>query len=147
MKKIFILTNAFLSFFIASVAQSSEIFTKNNKAVDGYDVVAFYKEKQPVKGVEHITYNWKNVTWIFSNQQNLDTFKSNPEKYAPQFGGYCAYGCSNGYKAPTQVDTWIILDDKLYFNYNQKVKESWFKNKDALIEKATKNWAKIKDNP
>jgi hypothetical protein len=145
MKKLFIIVTILFTNSIITNAQHSSVFIKNNKAIDGYDVVAFYKQNQPVKGIENISYIWNNATWNFSTQENLDSFKSNPQKYAPQFGGYCAYGCSNGYKAPTQIDTWTIVNNKLYFNYNLKVKQSWEKNKEALIPKAEENWNTIKD--
>jgi YHS domain-containing protein len=144
MKKILFTLVAILLVQISTQAQKTAVFTKNGKAIDGYDAVAFFTNKAPIKGEDAFMFTWNNVSWLFANQQNLDSFKTNPEKYAPQYGGYCAYGCSNGYKAPTQIDTWTIVDDKLYFNYNQKVKESWIKNKEALIIKANENWKKIK---
>jgi YHS domain-containing protein len=128
-------------------AQKSEIYTKDGKAVQGYDVVAFHLKQKPVVGDSSFSFKWKDANWYFENETNLKLFKENPEKYAPQFGGYCAYGCSDGtgHKAPTKIDTWTIVNEKLYFNYNLKVKEIWNKNQAELIEKAVKNWASIKD--
>jgi YHS domain-containing protein len=126
-------------------AQKSEVFAPAGKAIKGYDPVAFFKAAKPVMGADSLSYSWKGADWNFSSQQNLDSFKTNPEKYAPQYGGYCAYGTSAGHKAPTQTDTWTIVDGKLYFNYNGKVKEMWMKNQPALIEKANENWPAIKD--
>ncbi|HEY6900870.1 MAG TPA: YHS domain-containing (seleno)protein, partial [Puia sp.] len=83
--------------------------------------------------------------WCFSSPKNLEAFKASPEKYAPQYGGYCAYGTSQGHKAPTEVDTWTVLDGKLYFNYNQKVKAMWTKDQPALIKKADETWPTLKD--
>ena len=77
----------------------------------------------------------------------MESFKKSPEKYAPQYGGYCAYGTAGGHKAPTQTETWTIVDGKLYFNYNEKVKESWNKEQAKLIEKANTQWPLIKDKP
>jgi hypothetical protein len=71
-------------------------------------------------------------------------FAVDPEKYAPQYGGYCAYGTADGHKAPTETDTWTIDNNKLYFNYNQKVKELWNKDRPGLIKKADEQWPKIK---
>lgn len=138
------------SFFMAfgSVqSQKSEIYTKDGKAIQGYDVVAFYLQQKRVMGDSLIKTSWKDADWYFSSESNLKLFNLNPEKYAPQFGGYCAYGCSdgNGHKAPTKIETWTIVNEKLYFNYNLKVQEFWKKNQSALIEKAEKNWPQIKD--
>jgi YHS domain-containing protein len=127
-----------------SAAQKSEIFEKDGMAIKGYDVVAFHTEAKATKGLENFTYRWKDANWLFANQANLDMFKEDPEKYVPQYGGYCAYGTADGHKAPTETDTWTIRDKKLYFNYNKKVQEIWNKDQAGYIEKADKNWVEIK---
>lgn len=128
-------------------AQKSEVFITDGKAIKGYDPVAFFKESKPVKGVESLSYQYNDATWLFSSRTNLEAFKKDPEKYAPQYGGYCAYGTAGGHKAPTQTNTWTIVDGKLYFNYNDKVKESWNKQQAELIEKANTQWPLIKNKP
>jgi YHS domain-containing protein len=77
----------------------------------------------------------------------LESFKKSPEKFAPQYGGYCANGTAAGHKAPTQTDTWTIVNGKLYFNYNGKVKEMWNKQQASYIEKANTQWHIIKGRP
>lgn len=125
-------------------AQSSEVFISEGKAIRGYDPVAFFKDSQAVKGYDSLAYMYNNASWLFSSKENLEAFKNDPEKFAPQYGGYCAYGTASGHKAPTQTDTWTIVDGKLYFNYNTKVKQSWMKNQAVLIEKADKQWPVVK---
>jgi len=126
-------------------AQKSATFVQGDKAIRGYDPVAYFTESKPVKGNEKLIYNWNNTNWYFSSQQNLDLFKTSPEKYAPQYGGYCAYGLSNGYKAPTDADAWTIENGKLYLNYNTEVRDMWNKERKERIEKADKNWPQVKD--
>ena len=135
-----------LSISVAAIAQTSEVYQKDGIAINGYDAVAFFTEKMPVKGDRQFKYSYKNVDWLFSSSDNKELFKTSPEKYAPQYGGYCAFGTADGHKAPTQVNTWTIADDKLYFNYNMKVKDMWIKNMQPNIEKADKNWPTIKDS-
>ncbi|HVW61713.1 MAG TPA: YHS domain-containing (seleno)protein, partial [Puia sp.] len=94
---------------------------------------------------DSLMLQWNDATWYFASRENLESFKAAPEKYAPRYGGYCAYGTAQGHKAPTEVETWSILDGKLYFNYNQKVKEMWSKDRAAMIKKADQNWVMIKD--
>ena len=125
-------------------AQKAEIYSPGGKAIKGYDPLAFFTNSKPVMGADSLSFSWKGATWQFANRQNLQRFKANPEKYAPQYGGYCAYGTSQGHKAPTEVDTWTIFNDKLYFNYNQKVKEIWIKDEPGYIQKADKQWPEIK---
>ncbi len=130
---------------LAATAQKSEVFVTNGIAIKGYDPVAFFTESKAEKGSDAFTYKWKEATWLFSTEDNLNAFKENPEKYAPQYGGYCAYGTADNHKAPTETDTWTIVNGKLYFNYNANVKKEWNKQKDALIKKADTNWISIKD--
>lgn len=135
----------FLVVFTNLQAQKSAVFVADGAAIRGYDAVAFFKESKPVLGDKKFAYTWNTAEWLFANQENLDAFKASPEKYAPQFGGYCAYGTADGHKAPTEIDTWTVLNDKLYFNYNKKVQEYWKKDQTNLIKKAEKKWELIKD--
>ena len=145
MKKMLLSLSVSLLACLSLVAQQSSKFTKSDKAIRGYDPVAYFKESKPVLGSEKLVLKWNNSNWYFSSQRNLDLFKANPEKYAPQYGGYCAYGLSNGYKAPTDADAWTIENGKLYLNYNKEVREMWIREKKERIEKADKNWPGIKD--
>lgn len=126
-------------------SQKAEVFSSSNQAIRGYDAVSYFASGKAVKGNENLTYHWKDANWYFSSKENLDLFMKNPEKYAPQYGGYCAYGMSEGHKAPTDPNAWTIVDGKLYLNYSPKVKENWVKDRDQRIEKANKNWPELKD--
>ncbi|GLU52580.1 YHS domain-containing (seleno)protein [Dyadobacter frigoris] len=147
MKKSILISLFLLGALTITFAQKSEIFEKDGIAIKGYDVVAFHTDAKATKGIENFTYRWKDTNWLFENQANLDLFKKDPEKYAPQYGGYCAYGTADGHKAPTETDTWTVKENKLYFNYNKKVQTAWNKDQMGYIEKADKNWVEIKDKP
>jgi YHS domain-containing protein len=129
---------------VVSYAQNAEIFSNKKGAINGYDVVAYFKESKPVKGDTQFNYQWKDTNWYFSSKENLETFRANPEQYVPQYGGFCAYGTSEGHKAPTEPDAWTIVDGKLYLNYNKDVKVLWNKNQSELIKKADANWGELK---
>lgn len=145
MKKILFFLSTIVIIALNATAQKSAVFVDNNVAVRGYDVVAYFKDNKPVKGKKELSYNWNNAIWHFSNKENLADFKAAPEKFAPQYGGYCAYGTSEGHKAPTQPDAFSIVNGRLYFNYNKEVQIMWLKDTTKLIEKADKNWQDIKD--
>ena len=117
----------------------------NGIILNGYDPVAFFTDNKPVKGNAAFSFNYEDATYYFASQEHLDLFKSNPEKYAPQFGGFCAFGVSKGYTVPTDPNAWSVVNDKLYLNYNPQVKEDWLKDKDNLISKADKNWVELKN--
>lgn len=138
-------TLLFFIILISAHAQSVEIFTTKDGAINGYDPIAYFKEGQAVKGKNEFSTVWKGARWLFSSEQNLETFKSGPEKYAPQYGGYCAYGASEGHKSPTQADAFTIVNDKLYLNYNKDVKQEWNKNQQERIQKADETWPTLKN--
>lgn len=136
-----------LGFFVSLSSAHAEdaIYTGyfNNKAVSGYDVVAYFTEKQAVQGDSQYSLEYKGADWYFSSQTNLDLFKNNPEKYAPQYGGYCAWAMSRGKTAPGNAPFWTIYNEKLYLNYDQKVLDTWRADKDAFISKADAHWAEL----
>lgn len=130
-----------------AVAQAQDpIFKTDGVAIRGYDPVAYFNDSAPVMGSKEFTYTWQGAVWQFKNEANRMAFKANPEKYAPQFGGFCAYGASENHKSPTEPDAFTIVNDKLYLNYNIKVKQLWLKDRDVRIEKAVANWATLKDS-
>ena len=137
----FILISSLTLYSISLLGQV--VFQKDNFAIHGYDPVAYFSESKPVLGNDQYTFVWNDAVWKFSSQKNLDTFKFDPEKYAPQFGGYCAYGMSQGYKAPIKPEAFTIVDEKLYLNYNLEVKTMWMKEQQVRIAKANENWKKM----
>jgi YHS domain-containing protein len=122
-----------------------EIYSTSSVAINGYDPVAYFTQNKTVKGVSEFSYEWKGTNWLFSSKTDMDLFSSDPEKYEPQYGGYCAYGCSKGKKATTDPQAWTIVDGKLYLNHSQQVKETWLKDQNQRIELADKYWPQIKD--
>jgi YHS domain-containing protein len=145
MKKIILIVTGVLLTALSVDAQKSAVFEKSDKAIRGYDPVAYFTEGIPVQGKDEFVYNWNNANWYFSSKQHLDLFKTNPGKYAPQYGGYCAYGLSRGYKASTVPEAWTIDNGKLYLNYSLSVRNDWDKNRQERIQKADNYWPQIKD--
>jgi YHS domain-containing protein len=125
-------------------SKTNEVYSTEEGAIGGYDPVAYFREEKPVKGDKQFVADWNNAKWYFSSEENLTDFKTDPLKYAPQYGGYCAYGTAEGHKAPTQPDAWTIVDDKLYLNYDTDVKSVWMKDQTKLILKADSNWSSVK---
>ena len=135
----------FIAGWFWSSAQKPEVFTTKEGAIRGFDPVSYFTENGARKGKTELSLDYHNATWYFSSAANRELFKANPEKYAPQFGGYCAFGMSRGYKAETQPDAWTIVDGKLFLNYNDNVRKEWNKNQADFISKAFANWTKVKN--
>jgi YHS domain-containing protein len=131
------------------MAETEVMVPHNGFAIGGYDPVAYFELSEAKKGDGSINYEWNGANWLFSSEKHLKLFKTNPEKYAPQYGGWCSYGMSGhggpGYGAQTRPrDSWSIIDGKLYFNWSSGVKEMFLKDKDKYIDAANAEWEKIR---
>ncbi len=109
-------------------------------ALQGYDPVAYFVDGKPILGNQAFTVEYNGARYQFSSEAHKALFLKNPAQYEPQYGGYCAYGMSNGYKAPIQPEAFTVVDNKLYLNYSLKVRQAWLKEQAQRIEKANKNW-------
>ena len=109
---------------------------KTDTAINGYDSVAYFTVGKPVKGQDGLATVWMGAKWKFSSQANLDLFKSNPEKYAPQYGGYCAYGVTQGNLVKVEPEQFTVRDGKLYLNYDADVQAKWLKDPAGYIKDA-----------
>ena len=116
----------------------------SDEAIEGYDPVAYFTQQKAVKGEKTNSYKWNDATWYFSSTQNRNLFKSSPEKYAPQFGGYCSYAVSTGFTAKIDPEAWQIIEGKLYLYNDQNFKSKWNENSKENLEKDIRNWVKTK---
>ena len=108
-----------------------------------HDAVAYFTlpdGSDAVKGKKEFSYQWEDGIWYFANAENLATFKADPTKYIPQYGGFCAYAAARGYFAPIDPDAWSIENGKLYLNYSKRIRNKWLKNVDAEIASGDANW-------
>lgn len=121
-------------------SKNGQFFTTKEGAIRGYDPVSYFTENQPVKGVKTINLNWNGSIWYFSSESNKKMFEANPEKYAPQYGGYCAYGWAKGYAVKTEPDAWAIVGGRLYLNYDKGVQKEWDEDRLGFIQKADSNF-------
>lgn len=118
--------------------------TFGDLAVDGYDPVAYFTDGKPVEGNKEFSFEWSGATWRFASAAHRDLFAADPEKYAPQYGGYCAWAVSQGYTADADPEAWKIVGGKLYLNYDKKVQAKWEQDTAGLIQKADVNWPKLR---
>ncbi|MFQ3594665.1 MAG: YHS domain-containing (seleno)protein [Sphingomonadaceae bacterium] len=114
-----------------------------NVAVSGHDPVAYFREGRPVRGSRTFTARYKGAEYRFASAANRDAFIADPARYAPQYGGYCAWAVSQGYTASADPTVWRIVDGKLYLNYNAEVGREWEKDIPGHIRKANANWPKV----
>ena len=127
----------------AAGAWGGEFYEKNGVALRGYDPVAYFKDDKPIKGAAEHKAEYKGSTFHFSSQTNRDAFVADPARYAPQYGGFCAYGTASGYKAAIDPAAFTVVSGKLYLNYNRDVQKEWSKDVPGFIGKADKNWPTV----
>ena len=110
----------------------------------GYDVVAYFTQGKPVQGSDKHESVYGGVTWRFANKEHREMFAANPEKYAPQYGGFCSWGAANGKLFDVDpANGWTIVDGKLYLNFDADVNKAFTKDAVKFIPKANKNWQSL----
>lgn len=110
--------------------------SRTGVAIRGYDPVAYFTTGRPERGLDTLVFRWKGAQWQFASQENLELFRADPEKYAPQYGGYCAYGVANDSLVSIEPDNFRIIDGKLYLNYDAAVQGKWLLDTRGYIETA-----------
>jgi len=146
MKNFFQATIIFFSLIVSHSALALDpVYTGffSNTAIKGYDTVAYFTENKPVKGSSDFQTEYNGAKWLFSSQKNLDLFIANPDQYAPQYGGYCAWAVAKNQTASIKPHLFTIVNDKLYLNYNEKINNQWNEIKFEAIKLGDENWPKL----
>lgn len=132
-----------LLFASSAFAAKDAIYNHRNIAIDGTDPVSYFTQGRPVPGHKSFSFVYEGAEFRFSSATNRDLFAANPEKYAPQYGGYCAYAVSHGYTASTIPQAFTIVEGKLYLNYSLSVRDLWEASHKVHIDRANQNWPDV----
>ena len=132
---------------IVARAPVPELNNKNGLAVKGYDVVAYFADGGPVKGTANDSYQWQGATWQFASPEHRAAFMREPAKYAPQYGGYCAYAVAQGNIVDIDPNQWKIVNGKLYLNANFLAQTLWLRDPAGHIKNGDANWRIIPRRP
>jgi hypothetical protein len=119
---------------------SEAVSQTGNGAIDGYDPVAYFREGKALPGDPSHTHAWNGATWRFASEENRAAFAAEPERYAPAFGGYCAFAVANGYTAKSDPEAFAVVEDRLYLNFDRATQEKWLAERDAMIANGRRNW-------
>jgi YHS domain-containing protein len=126
-----------------ALAREPDVFQTSGVAINGIDPIAYFADMRPVIGSARHALMWNGATWHFASVDNMETFKANPEKFTPVFGGYCAFAASRGYLAPTIPEAWTIHKDRLYLNASLRARTLWLEDIPGNIAKGFRNWPGI----
>jgi YHS domain-containing protein len=122
-------------------AKASEVFTNVwGLAIRGYDPVAYFTEGRPIEGLSEHSVAWRGATWRFATAEHRALFAAEPERYAPQYGGYCAWAVAQGYTASIDPHAWDIVEGRLFLNYSRDIQRQWQAGRDGFVTAADGNW-------
>lgn len=124
-------------------AAAEPVFAENGVAVRGTDVVAYFMAGDAMPGSPEFRHDWNGATWHFASAKNRDAFAAEPSRYAPQYGGFCAWAVANNYTAPIDPEAWRIVDGKLYLNFSRAIRLRWDMTRQSNIAKADANWPEL----
>ncbi|MGE0699807.1 MAG: YHS domain-containing (seleno)protein [Hyphomicrobiaceae bacterium] len=136
----------------AAHAQRPEVFQAGqqqfgaNLAVSGFDPVAYHTQNQAVPGRPEFRVSWKGAEWRFATQANRDAFVAAPDRYAPQFGGYCAFAVASNAIASADPRSFAVVNGKLYLNQSPSIHASWLRDQAGFIRRAEANWPRVLGN-
>lgn len=139
-------TMAFLMWIAAAVAWAAQppvLVDRAGVALEGYDAVAYFTQGSAVRGSAEHSHSWHGAVWHFSSAAHRDQFAGAPEKYAPKYGGYCAYAVSKGSTADIDPEAFTIHEGKLYLNNSKRIMKKWREDIPGNIQKADANWPKV----
>lgn len=128
---------------LAAMAGAGIFAASDDVAIDGYDVVSYFSDAEPKPGTAAHAVVWKGVVWQFETDRNRQLFEANPRAYAPQFGGYCAYGVSKGFVVRTDPTVWHIHQGKLYLIRDRKAFQAWIADVPGYVAEAAARWPEV----
>lgn len=127
---------------LSAMAETKSLLNLDNNgiAIQGYDPVAFFTDHKPVMGDQRFQSQYRGAKYYFASSEHKAAFDKEPAKYEPQFGGYCAYGTSQGHKAPIKIEAWQIVDGRLLMQYDLDIKDKFNRSQSENLKKADQNW-------
>jgi YHS domain-containing protein len=143
MKKLFVALMVFSILSTVAVAKELNNLDRDGVSIQGYDPVAFFTDNRPVKGSSQFQSEYRGAKYYFASAEHKAAFDKEPAKYEPQFGGYCAYGASQGHPAPIKIEAWQIVNGRLLMQYDLGVKGKFNKDQQGNLRKADQNWPGI----
>ena len=126
-----------------SAQEQSDVNAEDGVAIKGYDSVAYFTDGRAMEGKSEFEYKWDDVHWRFANATHRDEFAADPERYAPQYGGFCAGGMYFGEAIAADPTAWKIVDGKLYLFSKPAFVDGWSKDAASRIQAADENWRKF----
>lgn len=131
--------------FLAWPAHAAEpaVYVASGYAIGGTDPVAYHRQGAAIAGESRIAHDWQGATWLFATAQSRDLFAADPERYAPAFGGYCAWAVSRGYLASTVPEAWTLFENRLFLNFSLRVQRRWAQDIPGNVARGDAQWPQV----
>ena len=126
--------------------EEGPVYAPDGVAIHGYDPVAYFTEEAAVPGDPANAYEWSGATWHFASRENLELFAQEPEKYAPQYGGYCAWAVSRGSTARIDPEQFVVEDGRLFLNFSRRINRRFVRDLQENIRSADQNWTQVRES-
>ncbi|MGO4915714.1 YHS domain-containing (seleno)protein [Pseudogemmobacter sp. W21_MBD1_M6] len=127
----------------AGLSATPDFFAPGGLAIHGYDPVAYVEDAKAVRGSEAFDLMWGGAIWQFSSAAHMAAFEADPWRYAPQYGGYCAYELSKGGVATTVPEAWAVVNGKLYLTHSKAVQAIWKSDVAGNVAAAEAHWPSV----
>ncbi|MFQ6551940.1 YHS domain-containing (seleno)protein [Aestuariibius insulae] len=124
-------------------AGQAHFYMEGGVAIDGTDPTSYFTAGAPVAGDDAYSLKWQGAIWRFASAEAQDMFEMNPDRFAPQYGGYCAWAVAEGYTAPTVPEAWRIEDGRLYLNFSRRIQRRWERDIPGNIARGDANWPRV----
>lgn len=118
-------------------------YAANVLAVGGFDTVAYHTRQSAVPGNSQFRVSWKGAEWHFASQENRDLFVREPDRYAPQYGGWCAFALAIGTRASSDPRLFDVVNGRLYLNQSLGTQSSWRQDQASMIQRGDQNWPRL----
>jgi len=137
------ITRRIFLFTLAAPAAAQPVFQDNGLAIRGFDAVAYHFLRTPRRGDARFTQHWRGAAWRFATAAHAAAFAADPERFAPAYGGFCAWAVAQGYTAPIDPAAWAVFDGRLYLNYDPSIQRRWERDIPGHIARADRNWPRL----
>lgn len=140
-----LMLSAFACVLSPAAMSAQSVFAEDGVAIRGYDPVAYFTEGRPLRGDPAHAANWGGVSWHFASAESRAAFIANPEAFAPQYGGFCAWAVAEGYTAPIDPQAWAVVEGRLYLNFSRHIQARWARDVPGNITRADANWPGLRN--
>ena len=125
-------------------ADAGTVYTERGLAIGGADPIAYFEGRGPIVGRPDLTVTWQGAIWQFISEAHRATFLAEPDRWAPSYGGYCAFSMSRGRASASSIALWAVVDEHLYLFQSEAARDRFLRDQDLTIHLADEAWPMVR---